>query len=43
MVIFRGAEVLAEFVCDSATSALNVHSSAFCTGVVIVMMMVIII
>ena len=32
MVIFRRAEVLAEFVCDSAISALNVHSSAFCTG-----------
>ena len=32
MVIFHGAEVLAEFVCDSATSVFNVHSSTFCTG-----------
>ena len=32
MVTFHGAAVLAEFVCDSATSALNVHTSAFCTG-----------
>ena len=36
MATFHGAEVLTEFVCDSATSVFNVHVSAFCTGTVLV-------
>ena len=32
MVTFHGAEVLAEFASDSATSVFNVHGTAFLTG-----------